>query len=90
MRPNGWLAFFGLMLALSLLLGCTREVVKEVIVTPVPGPTATSQPEATAAPVGTSAVTSESETENEGPAATAAGVIWRDREGIPDRHRCGL
>ena len=74
MRPNGWLAFFGLMFALSLLLGCTREVVKEVIVTPVPGPTATSQPEATAAPVGTSAVPSESETENEGPAATAAGA----------------
>lgn len=74
MRPNGWLAFFGLMLALSLLLGCTREVVKEVIVTPVPGPTATSQPEATAAPVGTPAVTSESETENKGPAATAAGA----------------
>ena len=74
MRPNGWLAFFGLMFALSLLLGCTREVVKEVIVTPVPGPTATSQPEATAAPVGTSAVTSESETENKGPAATAAGA----------------
>ena len=73
MRPTGWLAFFGLMLALSLLLGCTREVVKEVIVTPVAGPTATSQTEATAAPVETSTVTSESETENERPAATAAG-----------------
>ena len=73
MRPTGWLAFFGLMLALSLLLGCTREVVKEVIVTPVPGPTATSQTEATAAPVETSAVASESETENERPAATTAG-----------------
>lgn len=73
MRPTGWLAFFGLMLALSLLLGCTREVVKEVIVTPVAGPTATSQTEATAAPVETSTVTSESETENERPAATTAG-----------------
>ena len=73
MRPTGWLAFFGLMLALSLLLGCTREVVKEVIVTPVPGPTATSQAEATAVPVETSTVTSESETENERPAATTAG-----------------
>ena len=73
MRPNGWSAFFGLMLALSLLLGCTREVVKEVVVTPAPGPTATSQPEATAVPGETSDVTSESETENEGPAATAAG-----------------
>ena len=73
MRPNGWLAFFGLMLALSLLLGCTREVVKEVIVTPVPGPTATSQPEAAAVPVETSAVASESETENKGAAATSAG-----------------
>ena len=73
MRPTGWLAFFGLMLALSLLLGCTREVVKEVIVTPVAGPTATSQTEATAAPVEASTVTSESETENERPAATTAG-----------------
>ena len=73
MRPTGWLAFFGLMLALSLLLGCTREVVKEVTVTPVAGPTATSQTEATAAPVETSTVTSESETENERPAATTAG-----------------
>ncbi len=73
MRPTGWLAFFGLMLALSLLMGCTREVVKEVIVTPVAGPTATSQTEATAAPVETSTVTSESETENERPAATTAG-----------------
>ena len=73
MRPTGWLAFFGLMLALSLLLGCTREVVKEVIVTPVPGPTATSQAEATVVPVETSTVTSESETENERPAATTAG-----------------
>lgn len=73
MRPTGWLAFFGLMLALSLLLGCTREVVKEVIVTPVAGPTATSQTESTAAPVETSTVTSESETENERPAATTAG-----------------
>ena len=39
-RLTGWLALFGLMLALSLLLGCTREVVKEVLVTPVPGSTA--------------------------------------------------
>ena len=65
MRPTRWLAFFGLMLALSLLLGCTREVVKEVLVTPVPGPTATSQPEATAVPAETPAVTSESESETD-------------------------
>ena len=42
MRFGGWLAFLGLMLALTLVLGCTREVVKEVLVTPVPGPTVTS------------------------------------------------
>ena len=44
---RGWLAVFGIILAISVLLGCTREVVREVVVTPVPGPTATPQPEAT-------------------------------------------
>ena len=50
MRLTGWIVFFGLVLALSIILGCTREVVKEVVVTPVPGPTATPQPEAAGAP----------------------------------------
>lgn len=67
MRFSGWLAFLGLMLAMTLLLGCTREVVKEVLVTPAPGPTATPQGEATevprAAPTATMAVDPEAETE---------------------------
>ena len=67
MRFGGWLAFLGLMLALTLVLGCTREVVKEVLVTPVPGPTVTPQAEATevptAAPTATIAVQPEAETE---------------------------
>ena len=50
MRLTGALAFLGIVLALSLLLGCTREVVKEVLVTPVPGPTATPQLEPNEAP----------------------------------------
>ena len=65
MRFRGWIAFFGMILALCLLLGCTREVVKEVVVTPVPGPTATPQPEttgATDAPTATTAAPSEPET----------------------------
>ena len=45
MRFRGWFAFFGIILAVAVLLGCTREVVREVVVTPVPGPTATPQPE---------------------------------------------
>ena len=67
MRFIGWLAFLGLMLAMTLVLGCTKEVVKEVLVTPVPGPTATPQAEATevpsAAPTATTAVEPEKETE---------------------------
>ena len=67
MRFGGWLAFLGLMLALTLVLGCTREVVKEVLVTPVPGPTVTPQAEATevptAAPAAAMAVDPEAETE---------------------------
>ena len=67
MRFSRWLAFLGLMLALTLVLGCTREVVKEVLVTPVPGPTVTSQAEATevpaAAPTATMAVEPEADTE---------------------------
>ena len=55
MRLTGWIVFFSLVLALSILLGCTREVVKEVVVTPVPGPTATPQPEATEAPTAATA-----------------------------------
>ena len=40
-----WLAGFGLILALLVLLGCTREVevVREVVVTPTPGPVAAPQ-----------------------------------------------
>ena len=67
MRFSRWLAFLGLMLALTLVLGCTREVVKEVLVTPVPGPTVTPQAEATevpaAAPAATMAVEPEADTE---------------------------
>ena len=69
MRLKGWLAFFALILALCALAGCTREVVKEVLVTPVPGPTATPQPEpagdagATEAPTATAVAPSEPETE---------------------------
>ena len=74
MRITGLLAFLGLILALSLLLGCTREVVKEVLVTPVPGPTATAKPEASEVPsamasapseVPTETTTASSETETE-------------------------
>ena len=61
MRLTGWIAFLTLVLALSISLGCTREVVKEVVVTPVPGPTATPQPETGEAPTvaATAAVRSE-------------------------------
>ena len=95
MRPTGWLVFFGMMLALSLLMGCSREVVKEVLVTPVPGPTATLQPEATESAAETATVTSESETENEGASRNDGRFLWsrdgwsRDRECLPDRHRGG-
>ena len=74
MRITGLLAFLGLILALFLLLGCTREVVKEVLVTPVPGPTATAKPEASEVPsamasapseVPTETTTASSETETE-------------------------
>ena len=67
MRFGRCLAFLGLMLVLTLALGCTREVVKEVLVTPVPGPTFTPQAEGTevptAAPTATMAVEPEGETE---------------------------
>ena len=40
-----WLVGFSLILALLFLLGCTREVevIKEVVVTPTPGPAAAAQ-----------------------------------------------
>ncbi len=65
MRFTGWLAFLGLALTVCLLLGCAREVVKEVVVTAVPGPTATlAQPEAIETPAATETASSEAETEN--------------------------
>ena len=61
MRLKGWIAFFALILALCALAGCTREVVKEVLVTPVPGPTATPQLGTTGAPAATVGTPSEAE-----------------------------
>ena len=54
-----WLVGFSLILALLFLLGCTREVevIKEVVVTPTPGPAAAAQTDASAidtAPTGAS------------------------------------
>ena len=46
MRHAKWLLVGSLLLILLALSACTREVIKEVVVTPVPGPTPT--PEATA------------------------------------------
>ncbi len=37
-----WLLVCSIVAALLVTLGCTREVVKEVVITPVPGPTPTS------------------------------------------------
>ena len=42
MQSNRWLILVGLLLIL-LISGCTREVVKEVVVTAVPGPTPTAE-----------------------------------------------
>ena len=50
MRHAKWLAVGSLLFILLLLSACTREVVKEVVVTPVPGPTPTT--EATVAEAG--------------------------------------
>ncbi len=61
MRLTGWIVLFGLVLVLSIPLGCTREVVKEVVVTPVPGPTATPQPQATEVPAVAATATVQSE-----------------------------
>ena len=61
MRLTGWIVFLSLVLALSIPLGCTREVVKEVVVTPVPGPTATPQPEAAEAPTAAATATVQAE-----------------------------
>ena len=47
MRHLGFLAICCLLVTLLNLLGCTREVVKEVVVTHVPGPTATPLPQET-------------------------------------------
>ena len=49
MRSINFRLFVCLLIALIALTACTREVVKEVVVTPVPGPTATV-PSATAQP----------------------------------------
>jgi ABC-type transport system substrate-binding protein len=40
----GWLLVCGIAATLLVLTGCTREVVKEVLITPVPGPTTTVVP----------------------------------------------
>ena len=84
MRSTRWLAFFGLLIALSLLLGCTREVVKEVVVTSVPGPTATAQP---GAPAATEPPPSESGGGTEVPTATAAAPPGAEAEKI---YRIGI
>ena len=49
MRSLYFCLFAGVLLALITLISCTREVVREVVVTPVPGPTQTVLP-ATAQP----------------------------------------
>ena len=49
MRWSGWFVLAGLALVLFVALGCTREVVKEVVVTAVPGPTVTPEAESNAA-----------------------------------------
>ena len=51
MRLAKFLAVGSLLLIILVLSACTREVVKEVVVTPAPGPTAT--PEATVTEAGT-------------------------------------
>ena len=63
MRFSRWLLFFGLLLALSLPLGCVREAVPDGSATPAPGATAASQPDAGEAPAATPAVPSEAEAE---------------------------
>ena len=66
---NRWLPVAGIVVALMLSLGCTREVVKEVVVTAVPGPTATAT-----APAEQARETEEPQ-ETEAPeSGTAAGV----------------
>ena len=42
-----WLLSASPVLALLLAMACSREVVREVVITPVPGPTATVVPSAT-------------------------------------------
>lgn len=61
MRFTRWLSMLGLILILCALLGCTREVVKEVVVTSVPGPTATPQPEANGDPAATATAASDAD-----------------------------
>ena len=53
------LLFFGLLLALSLPLGCARDAVPDGSATPAPGATAASQPDAGEAPAATTAAPSE-------------------------------
>ena len=57
-----WLLVCGIAAAFLVLTGCTREVVKEVLITPVPGPTSTVVP--------SSAQPSDSESEETGSATT--------------------
>ncbi len=48
-RPTHWIVSFGLIILLTLLLGYTREVVTEVVVTATPGPAAEQSAPAAAA-----------------------------------------
>ena len=47
MHALRWVLLLTLLVALSVQLACTREVVKQVLITPVPGPTTTAVPSAT-------------------------------------------
>ncbi len=51
MRHAIWLLVGSLLLILLALSACTREVIKEVVVTPVPGPTPTPEAKATTAEI---------------------------------------
>ena len=66
MRLSGRFAFIGLLLASSLLMGCTGEGTEDSTATPTPasGATATSQPETGETPVATPTAPSGAETEN--------------------------
>ena len=65
MRHAKWLLVGSLMVILLVLSACTREVVKEVVVTPVPGPTPTAEATETTAET------------NPTPAADGEGRVYR-------------